>query len=118
MWRLILVFAVCCSDSALAQISTLPHYREWEITGFTGGSFIGDYHFPTRVFGSDLERSRTVGVEFRPGYQLGFRLTQNVNDSWAADLEYSFAPQYLRITNLSPNVPNLSVKNYVHHIAY
>ena len=118
MWRLALMLAVCSPGSALAQTYSPLQYREWEVTFFTGGSSIGGYHFPTRVFGSAVETSRTIGVEYRPGNQLGLRLTENVNDSWAADLEYSFALHNLRFSNLSPDVPDLSAKTYVHHIDY
>jgi opacity protein-like surface antigen len=118
MWRLVLVLVVSCPVSALAQTSLLPHYREWEITGFTGGNFIGEYHFPTQVVGSNLESTRTIGVDYGSGYQFGFRLTENVNDYWAADLEYSFTDQNVHFTNLSPDVPSLSVRNWINHINY
>src|SRR5215471_4474509 len=118
MWRLVLIFALSYPVSALAQTFLPPHYRDWEITGFTGGSFIGDYHFSTPVFGSNLESTRTIGVNYGLGYQLGFRLTENVNDYWATDLEYSFTRQNVRFTNLSPDLASLSVKNDVHHIVY
>ena len=116
MWRLNLVLALCCAQSALAQSS--PEYREWEIGGFTGGSFAGTYQFNTAVFGSGRETSRTVGMQYSPGYQVGIRLTQYFNESWDAELEYSYALQNLRFTNLSPDIQAISVNNYIHHIDY
>ena len=118
MKHLVLAFALCCADLASAQTASPPEYREWEFTPFAGGSFAGSYHFPTTVLGSDHETSRTVGMQYNSGYQLGMRVTDNFNELWAADLEYSFALQNLRFTNLSPDLPVLSLNNYTHHFDY
>jgi opacity protein-like surface antigen len=117
MWRLILVLSVCCAESA-ALAQSRPEYRDWEFAGFAGGSFGDSFRFATPVFGSDRETSRTVGMQYSPGYLVGVRLSQYFNDFWAADLEYSYSLQNLRFTNLSPDVQRLSVNNYIHHIDY
>lgn len=91
---------------------------EFEGSGFTGVSAGEDFQFATQVSGSPTEAMRTVSVHYGSGYQLGARVNQNLNDYWNADLEYSFANQPLRFTNLSPSVPTLSFGQTVHHFSY
>ena len=90
----------------------------WEVSAFGGGSFLGNFQFPTPVFGKGQDGSQTVGLDYATGYQVGVRLTENLNKFWAADLEYSFANQPLTFTNLSPNIQSLSLGQSVHHFSY
>ncbi len=57
-------------------------------------------------------------MQYSSGYQLGLRVNQNLNDFWGVDLEYSFSDQYLRLTNISPGIQNLSLTQYTHHFSY
>jgi opacity protein-like surface antigen len=125
MWRnilyrgsLILALAVVCSRSAFAQVSYSPQHAEWEVSGFVGGSFGDKFEFPTPVYGNDQRASRTVGMEYDSGYAVGLRVNENLGDYWGAELEYSFANQHLRFTNLSPSIQNLSLNHYLHNITY
>jgi opacity protein-like surface antigen len=75
------------------------------------------FQFPTVVFDAQ-ETSRTVGVHYGQGYQVGMRLTENFSDFWSADLEYNFANQPLHFTNLSPTIQDLALTHSIHHISY
>jgi hypothetical protein len=113
------VVAILISVTCLAaQQRTVWSDPEFEASGFAGGSWAGNLHFPTSVSGSALETSRTVGVRYGSGYVVGARVNQNVNDYWGAALEYSFANQPLQFTNLSPTIQSLSLGQTVHHFLY
>lgn len=112
------MLTIACLQPAFAQVSYSLEHREWEVTGFAGRSFVTKSRFSTPVTGSDQESSRTVGIEYASGYETGVRVSQNVNDFWAADLEYSFANQPLTFTNLSPGIESLSLTQYIHDFSY
>ncbi len=114
----LIVLVLACSRSAFAQTSYQPEQGEWEASIFAGGSFAGNYQFPTPVSGSDQEFSRSVGMRYIPGYQIGLRVSQNLNDFWGVDLEYSFANQELQLTNLSPSIQRLSLCHFIHDLTY
>jgi opacity protein-like surface antigen len=114
---LILALTFVCVQPIFAQ-ATSPEHREWEVSGFAGGSFLGDSEFLTLVFGTDQETARTVGLHYGSGYQFGVRVRNYLSNYWAADLEYSFANQPLTFTNLSPDLPSLSVSESVQHLSY
>ena len=111
-----LVFVFC--PSLFAQSSYSPEYREFEVTVFTGISLGADFEFPTQVFGTDQESSRTVGMRYNSGYLLGARVNQNFGDFWAVDLDYTFSNQRLTFINLLPNNQSLSFNNYLHYGSY
>src|SRR5689334_15346945 len=109
-----LVLAFVCAPLIFAQGD---HHYEGGVFG--GGSFVGEgFQFPTAVFGSEQGTSRTVGVHYASGYQIGARVAENLGDFWAADLEYTFANQPLRFTNLSPNIQSLSLGHSIHRLSY
>src|SRR5262245_55767770 len=118
MMCFVLMLVLAGSGLAFAQDSYPIENREWEATGFAGGSFSNSFQLPTPVLGSNQETSRTVGMSYAPGYQVGVRINQNLDDFWAANLEYSFANQFLRYTNLSPSIPSLSLNQYLHNLSY
>jgi opacity protein-like surface antigen len=68
--------------------------------------------------GDDQQSLRTVGMRYESGYVFGLRISQNVRDYWGADIEYSFANQPLRFTNVSPDIQELSLSHYLHHFSY
>lgn len=112
------LFVIACCNAAFAQ-STYPlQYREWEVIPFVGSSFIPSFQFSTPVFANGQIASNTVGMRYDPGFEIGTRVHQNVGDYWGADLEYSFASQRLHFTNLSPDIPRLSLNSYIHHFSY
>src|SRR6266850_2318075 len=109
-----LVFTFACAPLIFAQED-----HQYEGGGFVGGSLLaGGFQFPTAVSGSEPGTSRTVGVHYASGYHIGARIGENLGDFWAADLEYSFANQPLRFTNLSPNIQSLSLGHSIHHFSY
>jgi hypothetical protein len=112
------LFLIAWSKSAFAQDGSSLEHREWEATGFAGGTFTTNFHFPTPVVGSDQEFSRTVGMRHASGYQIGARINDNFNEYWSGGLEYSFAHEDLRFTNLSPAIQSLSLTQYVHYLSY
>jgi opacity protein-like surface antigen len=114
---ILLLTLVCCLP-AFAQGAFAPRYREWEASGYIGSSFIDDVQFGTQVSGTDQENFRTVGLHYTTSYQVGMRVTQNVDNLWAATLEYNFANQPLRFTNLSPDIQSLSLSHYLHRFFY
>jgi len=106
-----------CSETGLAQVSEWPTNKEWEVEGFAGASTTGNFRFRTPVTGSN-GATATVGMHYASGYQVGLRITQNVGYNIAAYLEYSFANQPLRFTNLTPDIPSLSVGHSIQHLSY
>ena len=114
---LVLLLTVACSRSLFGQ--SLPERFDWEGSAFAGVSFVGTRNFSTSVSGSAQETSRTVGVHYAPGYQIGLRLKENLGgEYWGADLEYSFANQPLRLTNLTPSIQNLPLGQSIHQFSY
>jgi opacity protein-like surface antigen len=115
-WQATLIVLIIAGAPLLcAQTSE----QQYEGGGFVGGSFFaGDHQFSTLVSGSLTETSRTVGVHYGSGYQFGARVAENVNPYWSADLEYTFANQPMRFTNLTPTVQSLSLSQSVHHFTY
>jgi opacity protein-like surface antigen len=125
MWRNMLCFriaifavALVCSGYAYAQVIQAPENREWELTGFVGHSFGADFQLPTPVSGAGQPSAQVVGMKIKPGYLVGARVAQNLGNYWATDLEYSFAAQPVRFTNLSPTIQNLSLNQYIHYLSY
>jgi len=93
-------------------------HREWEVSGFLGRSSAGKFQFPTRISGTgDPASSRNVGMQFESGNLLGVRIDQNVNENWNATMEYSFAAQPIRFLDLAPEIQNLSLNQYIHHLS-
>jgi outer membrane protein W len=115
---LILLLTLSCTRIAFAQTSPEPTNREFEVTGFAGNTFGRDYQFQTRVSGSDQESSRIVGMHYAAGYQAGVRANQNFADFATAELEYSFANQPLRFSNLSEPGSVLDLSHYLHSFSY
>jgi len=115
---LVLVIVIASSLAEFAQASYPLEHREWEVSLFAGHSFSSKFQFPTPVHGSDQEVSRTVGLQYAAGPELGVRVTQNVNDLWSADLEDSFTNQDLRFTNISPTIQGLSLTQYIRRFSY
>jgi len=108
-----------CVQAAFGQTDAL-HYRDWETSGFGGGSFMaGPSRFVTQVLSDGSAKGvRTVGLDYGSGYQFGYRVGENLGQYWAADLEYSFANQPFRMTNVSPTVQEISLGQSVNHFAY
>src|SRR5215831_8510117 len=113
---LCLLFILGGVATAFGQSSTSPELHDWEASGFAGGSFGGNFELSTP--GDTVGSVRVVGIHYSSGLQLGARATNNLNNFWSTSLEYSFANQPLRFTNILPDVPSLSLSQNVHHITY
>ena len=117
-WILVLAFVLVGNRPVFGQISSgLEHYQ-WEVSGFGGSASESTMDFATLVRTTAGDTSRTVGMEYESGYQAGVRLTDNFASFWAADLEYSFANQPLRFTNISPTVQDISLTHNIHDLSY
>src|SRR5262245_60577570 len=112
-----LVLTFICSETGFAQTSDWPKHREYGVEAFGGASFVRNFQFLTPVSGS-IPTATTVGMHYASGYMIGLRITQNLGDFAAADLEYSFANQPLRFINLTPDIPSLSLGHSVQHFSY
>ena len=112
------MFALACCHPASAQTASWLIDDKFEFAGFGGASFAGNFLFPTLVVTNGQTTSQTEGMHYASGYQVGFRGSENLSDHWAVHLEYSFANQPLRFTNLSPTVQSLSLGHYIHHLSY
>src|SRR5262245_27544863 len=114
----VLALTFVCCGSGFAQTPYSPEHREWEVTVFSGTSLGSTQEFPTTVFGSDQQSSRTVRMHYNSGWLLGARVNQNFGDYWAAELEYSFANQRLTFDGLLPNARSFAFNNYLHNASY
>src|SRR5262245_21052437 len=103
---------------ALARASFSQDRWQWEFSGFGGGSFLGGGDFPTPVTVGGQETSRTVGLSYASGYVVGARISERFGEAWRANLEYGFANQPMRMTNLLPAVPSLRLGHAVHQFTY
>lgn len=112
----VLILAAC-SVSLPAQDSDLEH-REWEASGFIGSAFTTNAQLPMPVEGGTPGAVRTVGIRHASGYEIGGRLTDNFKPDWSGAMEYSFAHEDLRFTNLSDSLQTLSLTQYVHRLSY
>jgi outer membrane protein W len=99
---------------------------QYEVSGFGGASAVEEFQVPTVVSINSQQVIQNVGVHYATGYQIGVRLTENVNDSWDATLEYSYANQPVTFTNLSSNlstdlspvIQSLRLSHSVNHLNY
>src|ERR1051325_904478 len=119
-WKTSLVIVVTLLEcvAAYPQDTAPPEHRDWEVSGFAGRSYAGKFQFATPVTDNGQQSTRDVGLEYRSGNLVGVRIHENLNDYWAAAMEYSFAAQPVRFVNLSPAIQNLSLNQYIHHLAY
>jgi opacity protein-like surface antigen len=105
------------ASPAFSQRTTYTEHRQWEVTGFLGGSFVNKMELPTSIIG-DSSGSQNVGLRYASGYHLGAKITEHLSDFWGADLEYSFSNQPLRFENLSPELDSLALSHSIHHFSY
>jgi len=116
-WLLVPLFLLSALSSLVAaQVQQAARHEEWEASFFGGFASVGDQSSLTPVEGQSSARS--VGLDYKNGYLLGARVTQNLGDTFGAELEYSFADQPLDFINLRPSLPKLSVKHNIHSIVY
>ena len=64
-------------ESGQAQSVFKSAHGEWEASIFGSGSFLGDGEHITPSEGSGQPSSRTVGLSYGTGAQLGIRVTDN-----------------------------------------
>jgi hypothetical protein len=116
-----LLLLCACVETVAAQTQTYYPFedvhRQWETAGFAGVSTIEEHSFLTPIDGGALG-FQNVGLRYASGYQIGWRINENLGDFWNSNLEVSFANQPLTFTNLSPSVPSLSLSHSVTHFTY
>ena len=109
------LFLFLLSSWVSAQGSSSQGEDEWEISVFVGASGTDKGTFFTPVAGG---LPRNVGLEFDLDYAAGARLTQNVGQHFAGELEYVFANQPASLTDLRPGLPVLDFSQKIHKFAY
>jgi len=92
-------------------------HRRWEFSAFGGTSIVKDQVFETPV-GGDQQFTVPVGVQYSSSWLVGARLSESMGDYWGAEFEYSYANQPIRFTNLTPDIPTLSLSQGVNTFAY
>jgi opacity protein-like surface antigen len=102
----------------LAQAPNPISHRRWEFSAFGGTGIVKDQTFDTTVVDGEQQFSIPVGVQYNSSWLVGSRLSESMGDFWGAEFEYSCANQPLRFTNLTPSIPDLSVKQSVNTFAY
>ena len=98
---------------AAAQAAPPKHHSEWEASFFGGFASASDQSSLTPVEGESAARS--VGLDYKNGYLVGARVTQNLGEKLGAELEYSFADQPFDFKNLRPTLPNLATSIHTFH---
>jgi opacity protein-like surface antigen len=101
-----------------AQAPKPISHRRWEFSAFGGTSMVEDQTFATTVVDGEQRFSVPVGVQYSSSWLIGSRLSESRGDYWGAEFEYSYANQPLRFTNLTPDLPALSLHQGVNTFAY
>jgi opacity protein-like surface antigen len=109
------LFFILAAGQAAAQVWVPPAENKWEISLFGGGSFRGSDTYDTPVQGG---LSRAVGLDFADGYLVGARVTENLGERFAAELDYTLSNHPLQFSNLRPDLPTLNVNHRVHNLTY
>ncbi len=104
------------SSLVSAQPQRIFNHAEWEASIFGGFASASDQSSLTPTEG--VTSAREVGLDYKDGYLLGARITQNLGQKFGAELEYSFADQPLDFINLRPSLPTLGVRHNIHSIIY
>jgi opacity protein-like surface antigen len=104
------------SSNSIAQNREPLEHLEWEASFFGGVATAGDQTNLTPVEGENSARS--VGLDYKSGYLIGTRITQNLGDHFGAELEYSYANQPMSFINLRPSLPELGADHSIHSITY
>lgn len=112
---LIVLFASLVTTTVMGQIQ-YPHQKKWEFSFLGGAAFSSDESSATPVSGEDS--LRLVRLHFASGYLVGVRVSENLGQKVAAELEYSFANHPLGFFNLTPDVPLLDADHRTHSILY
>jgi hypothetical protein len=115
---LLFLFFTFFREPGQAQNVFKISYDDWEASVFAGGSLIGDTVHETPIEGSGQTSSRSVGLHYSTGAQMGMRITANLWRHWGANLEYSFSNQPITFTNLSDSIPSLGLGHAIHRFAY
>jgi len=115
---LISLFVLLMSRSGLAQSAFTIEHKEWEVTVFGGGSFLGSDKYRTAVEGSSETSSRVVGLSYAAGAKIGARVTDNRWCNFGTSVEYSYSNQPLTFTNLSDSIPSLGLGHAIHRFSY
>jgi opacity protein-like surface antigen len=111
-----LVTLILAEGQISAQLLQPPAHREWEISVFGGVASAGDTSSLTPV--EATSSGRIVGLEYKSGYLLGVRITQNLGQNLGAELDYNFANQPGAFVDLTPSVSRLDLHHNTHSLVY
>lgn len=105
--------------SVFSAVDAQPRRRDpekWEFSFFGGlNTLSGTSDFLTQVGDSG---SNVVRLEKGSGWVLGIRISENLSNSFGAELEYAVANQPMTALDLAPDVPTLPLDQHVHNITY
>lgn len=110
------VFFILATLSVAAQPQWAQSFNKWEFSFFGGVARAGDRTSPTLV--QDLELVRPISLNYAAGYLLGARLSENLGEHFAAELDYSYANQPFDFVNLTPSLPLLEFDHHIHTLYY
>ncbi len=110
------VAVVVLSAPALSAQTQYENKDKWELSLLFGLSSVGDKTSVTPVDGQDA--TRLVTLDFSSGYMAGGRITENLNDNFGAELEYSFSNQPMAFLDVRPTLSRLDLKHQVHSAVY
>jgi len=113
---LVMLFTGLLEAGRAQSLYPISH-RRWEFSAFGGTSIVKDQVFETPV-GGDQQFTVPVGVQYSSSWLVGARLSESMGDYWGAEFEYSYANQPIRFTDLTPNIPTLSLSQGVNTFAY
>lgn len=118
MRRYFLLIAVVLLVTPLlqAQVYWPGEKDKWELSFFGGVGLSSDQTATTPVQG--LEQTRVGGIHYANGYLLGVRISETLGTRTGAELDYTFSNRPVTFSNLSPDVPNLSLDHGVHTFLY
>jgi opacity protein-like surface antigen len=89
---------------------------EWEFS-FFGGLSVGDTKFTT-VLAENEETPQSVGLDYASGLLAGMRITQNLGDHAAAELEYTYANSPMAFIDVKPGLNRLDLDHGTHSVIY
>ena len=113
---LVMLFTGLLEAGRAQSLYPISH-RRWEFSAFGGTSIVKDQVFETPV-GGDQQFTVPVGVQYSSSWLVGARLSESMGDYWGAEFEYSYANQPIRFTDLTPDIPTLSLSQGVNTFAY
>jgi len=104
------------SLSGFGQQQYANSNSKWEASFFGGFGTATDHDSKVLVDGGDA--TRIVTLNYASGFLVGARVTENLNRTASAELEYTFTNQPMAFLNLRPGLDRLDLDHYTHSFVY